>query len=450
MKEPSDALTIQDKLVSDIYQRAQSVAVECVRKTATVGPDIDSRLDNVLTSKIFGFPIMIVLLGAVLWITVAGANYPSQVLAAALFWVEARLTELFQWLGAPAWIHGALVLGGYRTLAWVVAVMLPPMAIFFPCFTLLEDLGYLARVSFNLDWFFRKSGAHGKQALTMAMGLGCNAAGVMACRIIDSPRERLIAIITNTFAVCNGRFPTLITLASFMAIGLARPGLCPAVSSLVVVAMVLLGIMATFAVSWVLSKTLLCGVPSSFILELPSYRRPQVSNILVRSLRDRTMLVLRRAVVVAAPAGVVVWILGNVSIHGCSVIGHTARFLTPVATAMGLDGLILTAFILGLPANEIVLPILAMGYLSRGSLVDVGDSAFLAGTLTANGWTWFTALNTMLFSVLHFPCSTTILTIARETRSLKWTLLSVIIPLSVAVGACSALTLAARWAGMVR
>ena len=405
---------------------------------------MDSRLDDILTSRLFGFPIMIALLGAVLWITVVGANYPSQVLATVLFWGERKLTQLFISLGAPPWLHGSLVLGGYRTLAWVVSVMLPPMAIFFPLFTLLEDLGYLARVTFNLDWFFKKSGAHGKQALTMAMGFGCNAAGVMACRIIDSPRERLIAIITNNFAVCNGRFPTLIALASFIAAGVARPGVGNSVAALIVVAMVILGVCVTFMVSWLLSRSLLRGVPSSFILELPPYRRPDVPAVLARSLYERTVLVLKRAVIVAAPAGVVVWILGNTTVGGRSIIAHMSGFLQPAAGLMGLDGAILAAFILGLPANEIVLPILLMSYLSERSLVDIVDLRSLFGVLAAHGWTWLTAMSTMVFAVLHYPCSTTLLTIAKETKSVRWTVLAAMIPTAVAVFACALLTLIVR------
>src|SRR5699024_6754743 len=321
-------------------------------------------------SRIFGIPIMIALLGLIFWITIEGANVPSDMLASGLFWIETKLTNFFNFIGAPNWLHNALVLGVYRTLAWVVSVMLPPMAIFFPLFTLLEDLGYLPRVAFNLDYYFKKACAHGKQALTMCMGFGCNAAGVISCRIIDSPRERLIAIITNNFVPCNGRFPILIALASMFISG-STSTLGSFTATLTVLAAIILGVIITLFISKLLSKTILKGLPSSFTLELPPYRKPQVGRIIVRSIFDRTLFVLSRAVVIAAPAGLVIWAMANIIIGNASLLTHCAQFLNPFAQLLGMDGYILMAFILGLPANEIVIPILIMSYMSKGSMLEL-------------------------------------------------------------------------------
>ena len=437
---------IRERIVEAIYCRAKSISNMVVSHTSSSMSESKTAMrpgiDDVLTSRWLGFPVMLALLGGVFWITLVGANYPSALLARALFRMESWLSAAFEAAHAPDWLHGAIVLGAYRTMAWVVSVMLPPMAIFFPLFTLLEDLGYLARVSFNMDWCFHKCGAHGKQSLTMAMGFGCNAAGVMACRIIDSPRERLVAILTNNFAPCNGRFPTLIALASLIAAGSIT-------ASLLVAAMVLLGVTAALGMSWALSRTVLRGVPSSFILELPPYRMPQVARVLWRSLYDRTLLVLRRALIVAAPAGAVVWALANITTPaGASILTSTAHTLQPAARVMGLDGFILTAFILGLPANEIVLPILVMAYSSSTALTETTGLASLGRILAANGWTWLTALNTMIFSVLHFPCSTTLFTIAAETKSARWTALAALMPTALAIAACCATRAAARLLGL--
>ncbi len=438
--EPAGVATasVTDQLVGSLYRRAEEVARAAVTRHGR-GWDPTPVIDTLLTSRVTGLPIMLLALAAVLWVTVVGANYPSQVLTHLLFGLEEKLTLLFGALGAPAWLHGVLVLGMYRGLAWVVSVMLPPMAIFFPCFTLLEDLGYLPRVAFNLDAVFKRSGACGKQALTMSMGFGCNAAGVIACRIIDSPRERMIALLTNNFTVCNGRFPTLIALSTvFVGEGTKQvlgPGLA---ASLAVVGIVLTGVAVTFAVSWLLSRTLLRGVPSFFALELPPFRRPRVGQVLVRSLLDRTVFVLTRAVLVAAPAGALVWVLANTSVGGHSVLAHLASFLEPAGRLLGLDGFILTAFILGLPANEIVLPILLMSYLSGGTMVEAESLQTLGGVLVANGWTQLRALCFMLFSLLHWPCATTILTVWNETRDRRWTLAAVLLPTAVAVVVCSA------------
>ena len=430
--ENKNKQNLKDKIVRDIYNKAEELAEKNVSGNDLHKYKWEDKIDNILTSKWFGFPIMLLMLGGIFWLTIIGANYPSAILAKGLFWVEGQLTNLFMTLQSPQWLHGILVLGVYRTLAWVISVMLPPMAIFFPLFTLLEDLGYLPRVAFNLDNYFKKAGAHGKQSLTMSMGFGCNAAGVIATRIIDSPRERLIAILTNNFVPCNGRFPTLIILASLFMGTVVNDKYSSLVATGVVVGIVLVGIAITLLVSWLLSRTLLKGVPSSFTLELPPYRKPQIGKVLVRSFIDRTLFVLGRAVMVAAPAGVVVWIFANIGLYGESLITLVSNFLDPVAMLIGLDGIILLAFILGLPANEIVLPILVMSYLSAGTMLEPSSSQALREILVNNGWTWVTALSTMLFSLLHFPCGTTLLTIKKETNSLKWTIFAGVMPLIVA------------------
>lgn len=440
---------LRDSIVKNIFMQAEDIANRVVSRQSQRKENWDKRLDDILTSPLTGFASMGVLLGLVFWITVTGANVPSAVLADFLFWGQDRLTDLFMWMNAPNWLHGALVLGMYRGLAWVVSVMLPPMAIFFPLFTLLEDFGYLPRVAFNMDKLFKKACAHGKQALTMSMGFGCNAAGVIACRIIDSPRERLIATLTNNFVPCNGRFPTLIALASIFMGGLIASGYSSIIASVTVVGLVLIGIAVTLFVSWGLSKTILKGVPSSFTLELPPYRRPQVGRIIVRSIFDRTIFVLGRAVVVAAPAGLITWILANTYIGDLSIIAHAAGFLDPLARVIGLDGFILVAFILGLPANEIVLPILIMSYMSGGMMVELDSLEELKQLFVSHGWTWVTALNVMLFSLLHYPCATTLWTIRKETRSVKWAILAAAIPTGIAIVACFVVYQSARLFGVV-
>ncbi len=434
---------IRDDITYQIYKKAEEV-VKCCISQGEKKINRDRKIDKYITSRIFGIPIMIGILAIVLWITIVGANYPSKIIAAGLFKVEDILTNWFNSINAPNWIHGVLVLGLYRTLAWVVSVMLPPMAIFFPLFTLLEDLGYLPRVAFNLDHFFKKACAHGKQCLTMCMGLGCNAAGVIGCRIIDSPRERLIAIITNNFMPCNGRFPTLIAISSVFLLANSKGGISDIYPALTITLMVVIGIVITLIVSYILSKTLLKGVPSSFTLELPPYRKPQIGRVLYTSVIDRTIFVLGRAALVAAPAGALTWILGNIYIGDLSIIGHAANLLQPVASFIGLDGFILMAFILGLPANEIVLPILLMSYLSTGAMIDFENIYSLREILLNHGWNYLTALNVMLFSLLHWPCATTLLTIKKETGSKKWTLLSAIIPTAVAFLVCFITTTVAR------
>ncbi|WP_422446856.1 ferrous iron transport protein B [Thermoanaerobacterium sp. DL9XJH110] len=443
-----DSEHLRDVLVSRIVKLAEEIAGSAVVAGHSSYSRLDRKIDDVLTSKILGFPIMAALLGMVLWITIVGANYPSDLLAAGFFWFEGRLTDFFLWAGLPGWLHGLLVLGMYRTLAWVVSVMLPPMAIFFPLFTLLEDLGYLPRVAFNLDNFFKKACAHGKQALTMCMGFGCNAAGVTACRIIESPRERFIAVITNNFVPCNGRFPTLITLSAIFFAG--STGAFQSLSAAVtLLGAVVSSVIATLGASFILSKTLLKGVPSSFSLELPPYRRPQVVRILVRSLLDRTMFVLARAATVAAPAGAIIWLMANTSVGGLSILDRCARFLQPFAYLLGMDGYILTAFILGFPANEIVIPITVMSYLSAGSMLELNSLSALKDVMTANGWTRLTALCTMLFSLNHFPCGTTMLTILKETQSRKWSFIAFFMPTLTGIIICFVVAQTARLLGLV-
>lgn len=441
--------SFRDSIVRDIYSTAEVIAKKVVTKKTQRKINFDKKIDDLLTSRIFGYPIMILLLGVVFWLTITGANYPSQMLANLFFKIEDKLTYLFMTVGSPQWLHGILILGVYRTLAWVISVMLPPMAIFFPLFTLLEDLGYLPRVAFNLDKLFKKAGAHGKQSLTMSMGFGCNAAGVIACRIIESPRERLIATVTNNFVPCNGRFPTLIALATIFVGGLVASQYSTIVASLFVTFLVIFGIIITLIVSWSLSKTMLKGVPSTFTLELPPYRKPQIGRILYTSLIDRTVFVLGRAVAVAAPAGLVIWILANVMIGDISILNHLAAFLDPFARAIGLDGFILMAFIIGLPANEIVVPIIIMSYMSKGAMLELESLTEMKELFVANGWTFLTALNVMLFSLLHFPCGTTLWTIKKETGSSKWTILSAIIPTAIAIIVCFIVTRGAGLLGLV-
>ena len=384
----------------------------------------EERLDRFLTGRITGGLTMLLLLTAVFWLTMTGANYPSALLYDWLFSFEEILSRTAETLHAPWWLSGVLIDGVYRVTAWIVSVMLPPMAIFFPLFTLLEDSGYLPRVAFNMDSAFKKCRACGKQCLTMAMGLGCNAAGVTGCRIIDSPRERLIAILTNSLVPCNGRFPLLTAMISlFMA---RRAG--SLFSALLLTGFILLSFGMSFFASWLLSHTVLKGVPSFFTLELPPYRRPQAGKVLVRSLLDRTIFVLGRAVTAAAPAGLLIWLLANITIGGTSLLSLLAGFLDPTGRLLGLDGVILMAFLLGFPANEIVLPIILMAYLETGTLVSMEDSASLYSLLTAHGWTVKTAVCMAVFSLFHWPCATTCLTIKKETGSLKWTAVSILLP----------------------
>jgi len=419
---------LKDIVVGSIYAEAEKITRDVVTKNSGKKVDLDKKLDDILTSKYTGFPIMFLLLGIIFWITIVGSNLPSEMLSNLFFGIEEHLTDWFMYMNTPQWLYGILILGIYRTLAWVISVMLPPMAIFFPLFTFLEDLGYLPRVAFNLDKLFKKAGAHGKQSLTMSMGFGCNAAGIIACRIIESPRERLIAMITNNFVPCNGRFPTLIALSTIFLSGLVAAQFSNLAASLLVSVLVLFSIIVTLAISWLLSKTWLKGVPSSFTLELPPYRKPQLGRILYTSIIDRTIFVLGRAIAIAAPAGIIIWFLANINIGGNSILNHSAAFLQPFANLIGLDGFILMAFILGFPANEIVLPILIMSYMAEGAMLELDSIQAMKELFVDNGWTWLTTLNFMLFTLFHFPCGTTLWTIKKECGSNKWTLLSAIIP----------------------
>lgn len=439
----------RDKIVSSIVCNAEKISTKVVTIENKKYNNFDRRIDSILTSRVFGIPIMIGLLGVIFWLTIAGANIPSGMIATFLFWLEDRLTDFFMWAGAPSWLHGLLVMGIYRTLAWVISVMLPPMAIFFPLFTLLEDLGYLPRIAFNLDNFFKKACAHGKQALTMCMGFGCNAAGIIGCRIIDSPRERLIAIITNNFVPCNGRFPTLIAIITMFFAGFVAGPAQSVFSTILLTGVIVLGVVMTLLISKILSKTILKGLPSSFTLELPPYRKPQIGRVIVRSVFDRTLFVLGRAVLVAAPAGLVIWGLANIHVGDLSLLSHCAGFLDPFAKLLGLDGYILMAFILGFPANEIVVPIIIMCYMATGNMLELDSLNQLRELLVSHGWTWLTAVCVMLFSLMHWPCGTTCLTIKKESQSLKWTLVSFLVPTVTGITICFIVANLARLLGLV-
>ncbi len=408
---------------------------ECIYKSCVYsGQDItnnrDRKIDRILTSRVFGIPIMLFMLCCILWITIWGANYPSGILSSLFGRIENILLELFA--DMPV-VRGVLIEGVFRTLSWVVAVMLPPMAIFFPLFTILEDLGYLPRIAFNLDHIFKKVNAHSKMVLSMCMGLGCNAAGVISTRIIESKKERLIAIITNNFMPCNGRFSSLIMLAAVFISG----GMFASIKvALAVTAAILSGVFITFMISYILSNTILKGEGSSFILELPPYRAPQPMAIIRRSIRERIVYVLFRAVIVAAPAGALIWLLQNITVNDITLLSHIAGFLDPFARIMGIDGYILTAFIIGLPANEIVIPIVLMCYTGNSGLIEFNSLSELGMLLRAHNWTYITAICAMIFSLNHFPCATTLLTIKKETGSIKWTVLSFLIPTIVGVVLC--------------
>lgn len=450
---------VGDRIVESLYTDAARIAETSVdRDDARAKLTVDRALDRVLTHRVWGFVAMGVLFFGVFWFTIAGAAVPSDLLYVLL--VEnghAWLLSGFTAVGAPWWVTGLLVDGVYLATAWVIAVMLPPMAIFFPLFTLLEDFGYLPRVAFNLDRLFARSGAHGKQALTMMMGYGCNAAGVTATRIIDSRRERLIAIITNNFSICNGRWPTLILMGTIFVGAVVPPALAGFVAAASVVAVVVVGIGVTLAVSWLLSRTVLRGESSVYSLELPPYRPPQVWRTLYTSIIDRTLKVLRRAVVMAAPAGAVIWLIGNVHLGDASVAAHLVTALSPVGWVIGLNGIILVAYLVAVPANEIIIPTIVMLTLTLGAntlgaapgvMLELGDDAQIGSVLvTAGGWTLLTAVNLMLFTLLHNPCSTTVMTIWHETRSVRWTTLATLLPLGLGFAVCALTAGLARLAG---
>lgn len=437
-----------DDLLKSIYNDASIIAGRAVTRTGEK-PRLnwEQALDHLVTSRWTGFPIMFLLLTAVFWVTVTGANIPSKMIASVLIdTIHPALKTFSATIGLPWWLSGVLIDGMYLAMAWVVSVMLPPMAIFFPLFTLLEDFGYLPRVAFNLDNIFKKVGAHGKQALTMSMGYGCNAAGIIATRIIDSPRERLIAIITNNFALCNGRWPTQILIATLFIGSLVPAALAGLVSASAVVAVTLLGVALTFLTSWFLSHTILKGEASAFSLELPPYRPPRILKTLYTSLIDRTIFVLWRAVVFAIPAGAVIWLSANITISGTSLANHIINNLNPLGIFIGLNGVILLAYIIAIPANEIVIPTILMLTVLNARMAGVGEGAGvmfefndLSSYLTvfnAGGWTLLTAVNLMLFSLIHNPCSTTIYTIYKETGSLKWTIISALMPVVMGLVLC--------------
>lgn len=436
---------IKDSIVEAFVNNAEEICKDTVIYKNKNYNQRDRKLDKLFTSKTTGFLIMFLLLLGVFWITIAGANVPSDLINKLLFSWEDNILAFLKNIGLPKSIYGPLVFGVYRVVAWVISVMLPPMAIFFPLFTLLEDFGYLPRVAFNLDKYFQKCNACGKQALTMCMGFGCNAAGVTGCKIIDSPRERLIAILTNNFVPCNGRFPTIIaTITMFLVMGFGGGFLSSLFSAFILALVIILGVFITILASKILSETLLKGIPSSFTLELPPYRVPQVGTVIVRSIFDRTIFVLGRAVVVAAPAGIIIWILANINFGDMSILNHLVNFLEPLARLMGLDGVILTAFLLGLPANETVVPIIIMTYLSKGSLLEIDDINVMRNLLVNNGWTIITAINVILFSLMHWPCGTTLLTIHKETGSIKWTVISFLLPTVFGIVSCICFTSLAK------
>lgn len=435
-----------DAVVSGLVRTAEQLCHGIVTSGQKRHDLRDRQLDRLFTSRRTGIPIMILLLAGILWLTITGANIPSVWLARLLSWIQSQCALGLSLLGLPGWLQSILVDGAMQVLFWVVSVMLPPMAIFFPLFTLLEDFGYLPRVAFNLDHAFQKAKTCGKQALTMCMGFGCNAAGVIGCRIIDSPRERLIAMLTNNFVPCNGRFPTLITMITLFFVGTAAP-FGPVWAALLLTAILVFGIFMTFVSSRLLSSTLLRGAPSSFTLELPPYRVPRIGQVLIRSILDRTVFVLGRAAAVALPAGILIWIFANVPVGSGTLLSVCTAFLDPFARLLGLDGVIFMAFLLGFPANEIVLPIILMAYLSSGTLLEAGHLSSLHTLLTAHGWTVHTAVCTMLFSLMHWPCSTTCITICKESRSLRWTAVAVCLPTAFGMAACFLYTACVRLLG---
>ncbi len=431
------AAGFREEVVTSLYGEVERVARRAVRDQGSRPLELDQKIDRVVTSRLFGLPLMLLILAVVFWLTIIGANVPSAMLATALFAVEDWAAAWFTAFGSPDWLTGFIWHGVFRGLAWVISVMLPPMAIFVPMFTILEDLGYLPRVAFNLDYLFKKAGAHGKQALSMAMGFGCNAAGVIATRVIDSPRERLVAILTNNFVPCNGRFPTLIMLSTVFVAASFPPAVASLVAAGSVLGIVVIGALFTLVVSWTLSRTILRGEASAFTLELPPYRRPGVMRILYTSLIDRTLFVLWRAILTAAPAGAVIWLLANINVSGISLATRIADFLDPLGWAIGLDGVILLAYIIAIPANEIVVPTMLMVYMTQGMMTELESLNELRTLLVdQHGWTLLTAVNLMLFSLLHNPCATTIITIYKETLSAKWAAIGALMPLAIGFAVC--------------
>ncbi len=427
-----------DEIVSCIFITAEGIAAESVKKSCDRKLSRDRKIDRILTGKLTGIPIMFLMLLGILWITVTGANYPSALLSEFFGNAELLLYNGLSSIGIPEIINSALTQGVFRVLAWVVSVMLPPMAIFFPLFTILEDYGILPRIAFNLDKAFKKAGACGKQALCLCMSLGCNACGITGARIIDSKRERLIAVITASIMPCNGKFPTIISVITMFAIGVPAVAGSGFIAALWLGVVIAAAIAAVMIVSRLLSKTLLKGLPSSFTLELPPYRTPQFGKVLVRAFLDRTLFVLGRAVVVAIPAGLIIWIMANVTIDGASLLCHCTEFLDPLGHIMGLDGAIILAFILGFPANEIVVPIIIMAYSNGSALTEISELSALKELFTANGWTMVTAICMVIFVLFHFPCSTSCITVYKETKSIKWTAVSFLVPTIIGTVLCIA------------
>lgn len=426
----------QEEQEVENLKKAENIVKDVVIYKESSYNDRDRKIDKIVTSKIWGIPIMLFFLALIFWITIKGANYPSNILVNIFNYIENKLQLMCVNLHVPEFIKGILIDGMYRTTTWVISVMLPPMAIFFPLFTLVEELGFLPRIAFNMDNLFKKAGTTGKQALTMCMGFGCNAAGIVGCRIMETKREKIIAMLTNTFVPCNGRFPFLITISSIFIGGLFATNVSSIFSTVFVVLVVLFGIFMTIEITKLLSKTILKGESSSFVLELPSYRKPKVIRIIKQSIIEKTVFVLFRAIIVAAPAGILIWLCANISIGDVTILTYMANVLNPIAQLMGLDGYILTGFILGLPANEIVLPIILMCYMANGSLTQIDDIHNIANILRQNGWTLLTAINVMVFSLLHFPCSTTLLTIKKESGSWKWVMMALAIPTICGIVVC--------------
>ncbi|WP_250278524.1 ferrous iron transporter B [[Clostridium] colinum] len=434
-------INITDSITKEIYNHCEKIIKQTVTFENKDYYKKNINVDKYLTSKKIGIPVMLILLGLIFWITIVGANYPSSLLSNMFFSIEDNLKYALEYIHFPNFLVSMLIDGVYKVVTWVISVMLPPMAIFFPLFTILEDLGYLPRIAFNMDKLFKKCNTCGKQALTMCMGFGCNACAITGCRIIDSERERLIAIITNNFVPCNGRFPTLISIISMFFIGGVVGVYNSFLSVLFLILIILLGIAMTFLVSNILSKTILKGTSANFTLELPPYRKPQIFKTIIRSIFDRTLFVLGRAIIVAIPAGFIIWIMANVTILDKTLLVYITDFLNPFASLMGLDGVILIAFILGFPANEIVFPIIIMAYMGSNTLIEIDNIYKLKELLLLNGWSLNTAICTAVFCIFHWPCSTTCLTINKETKSIKWTVLSFIIPTIIGVVICMLITL---------
>ena len=400
----------KDEYIINTEEKAKTIYENCVTLKEENYNKKTIKIDKILTSKKYGIPIMLLTLGIILWITIIGANYPSELLNKGLFYIYDKLLILLTNLGINITIIDFLLNGIYKVVAWVISVMLPPMAIFFPLFTLLEDLGYLPRIAFNMDKVFKKCGAHGKQSLTMCMGYGCNACGVIGCRIIQSKKEKLIAILTNVFSPCNGRFPTLIAIISiFLVSASSNKFASSTLSALTLLGLIIFSVLITLLISKILSKTILKGEPSSFTLELPPYRKPKILDTIIRSILDRTIFVLGRAIYISIPAGILIWLTANITINNVSILSYLSNFLEPLGSLIGLDGPILIAFLLGLPANEIVIPILLMAYTQMTSLTDYSSLTELKTLLSNNNWTIITAISFMIFTICHFPCGTTIM-----------------------------------------